>query len=299
MPWCGFAKRVAYPNRADRYKEIWNLKAREAQEKTNFWRDPALGNLELLQATFVTHSYARHTHEGYAIGVIERGAEQFERGKEHHVAPQGSLVVINPGEVHTGSAAVEGGWSYRMLYPDPALLQQAASQMAGRQREVPLFAEPVIQDETLSRLLLQLHQALEQPLSSLERESRMLWLMGQLVLRHAIDRPSLHKVGQEHQAVRQVREFLEAHYAENITLEQLALIAHLSPFHLLRVFQREVGLPPHTYQTQVRIARAKNLLSRNWPISEVAFATGFTDQSHLTKQFKRITGVTPGQYRLT
>jgi hypothetical protein len=73
-----------------------------AQEHTHFWRDPALNNLELLRATYITHAFAPHTHEGYAIGVIENGAEQFKYRRTTHVAPRGSVVHINPGEMHTG-----------------------------------------------------------------------------------------------------------------------------------------------------------------------------------------------------
>ncbi|MBI1877856.1 MAG: helix-turn-helix transcriptional regulator, partial [Chloroflexi bacterium] len=75
-------------------------------------------------------------------------------------------------------------------------------------------------------------------------------------------------------------------------------ISNLSPFHLLRAFRAELGLPPHAYLTQIRIERAKALLAQGWPVAQVAFETGFADQSHLTKRFKGIVGVAPGQYLL-
>ena len=81
-----------------------------------------------------------------------------------------------------------------------------------------------------------------------------------------------------------------------IDLAQLAEIAQLSPFHLLRSFRNQVALPPHAYQIQVRILRAKQMLRAGMPCIETAFAVGFADQSHFTKHFKRIVGVTPGLY---
>src|SRR5579871_2603414 len=120
------------------------------QEHIHFWRDPALNNLELLRATYVTHAFAPHTHEGYAIGVIENGVEQFKYRRSVHFAPRGSVVLINPGEMHTGEAATERGWMYRMLYPDISLLQRAASAMAGRQQGIPFFPSPVIDDPQLA-----------------------------------------------------------------------------------------------------------------------------------------------------
>src|SRR5581483_4541787 len=102
------------------------------QEKTTFWLDSTLSNLELLRATYITHAFSPHTHEGYDIGIIDKGAERFKYRRSNYVAPQGSLVVIHPDEMHTGSAAIEQGCTYRMLYPDASLLQNAASEVAGR-----------------------------------------------------------------------------------------------------------------------------------------------------------------------
>lgn len=266
------------------------------QEHTHFWREPALSNLELLRATYITHAFAPHIHEGYAIGVIEKGAEQFRYRKSVYVAPHGSIVLINPGEMHTGEAATEQGWTYRMLYPDISLLQRAASEVAGRQQDMPFFPSPVVNDPTIAAQLLQLHASLQDPSSALERDSRFLWVLAQLILRHADSRAYLRPVRGERAWVQQVRAYLEDHYAENVSLEQLANSVNLSPFHLLRVFRDVVGLPPHTYLTQVRITRARQLLQASLRPVEVALAVGFTDQSHLTKHFKSLVGVTPAQY---
>ncbi|RMF65685.1 MAG: AraC family transcriptional regulator, partial [Cyanobacteria bacterium J069] len=88
------------------------------REQVKFWRDPRFGNLDLLHAHYVTHTFSRHAHETYAIGVILDGAEAFHYRGETHVAPAGSIVAIHPGELHTGHAAAADGWTYRMLYPD-------------------------------------------------------------------------------------------------------------------------------------------------------------------------------------
>lgn len=265
-------------------------------EKVKFWRDPALSDLELLWATYITHSFSPHAHEGFAIGVIIDGAEAFAYRGARYAAPAGSVVVIQPGEVHTGHAATEAGWSYRMLYPDAALLQKAASEVAGRESLLPFFPTPVIQDKQLARCLSRLHLVLETATERLERESCFLWTLAQLVTRYAEIRVELRSVGRENESVKRVQEYLGTHFAENVSLEQVAALAELSPFHFIRVFHRQVGLPPHAYLTQVRIRKAKILLALGEPIAQVAVKTGFADQSHLTKHFKRIVGVTPGKY---
>ena len=93
-----------------------------------------------------------------------------------------------------------------------------------------------------------------------------------------------------------VRAYLEEHFTETVSLEELAALVNLSPFYLLRVFRESVGLPPHSYLTQIRVAHAKRLISASRPLAEVATAVGFSDQSHLNRHFKALVGVTPGQY---
>ncbi len=268
-------------------------------EQTKFWQAQDIGQVELLRATYITHSFSRHVHEGFAIGIIEAGAEAFYYRGANHVAPAGSIVLINPDEVHTGYAVEETGWTYCMLYPEASLLQQAASEAAGRPRGIPYFPNPVIKDEYMTRLIRDLHFTLEKSTAFLERQSRFLATLAQLILRHADDHPVLSPATAAHKAVQRAQAYLEAHYMDNITLEQLAQIAELSPFHLTRIYRKAIGLPPHAYLTQVRIRHAKNLLSLGLPIAQVAFETGFADQSHLTRHFKRIVGVPPGQYLLS
>lgn len=265
-------------------------------EQVMFWRDPALKNLELLRATYVTHSFARHTHDSYAIGVIDSGVEEFTyRGAIHRALPN-NIVIVHPGEVHNGHAGVPDGWQYRMFYPDVTLLQQALMELDPAMRHLPFFPNPVIQDDALADQLRQLHVTLEHSTSLLERDSRFLWSFAQLILRHADRRPAVQTIGAEDWAVQKALDYLNRHADQNISLEQLARLTHLKPLRFLRVFQRQMGLPPHAYLVQLRVARAKDLLAQGIAIAQVAFDTGFSDQSHLNRHFKRIVGMTPKQY---
>lgn len=267
-------------------------------ETAKFWHDPALGDLEILRATYITHTFVPHVHEGYAIGVIERGAETFAYRHATHVADAGTLVVIHPGEVHTGAALTPVGWSYRMLYPDAEQLQQAASQLTGVVSDYPFFRTAVIKDPQLVQQFVHLHTHLEADATVLERESYWLAFLTQLIARHGDGCRStptqVPKANRE--LLQQALAYLETNYAANVTLDELAAQTHLSPYHLLRLFKATYGLPPHAYLTQLRVQRAKRLLLAGQPIAAVALAVGFTDQSHLTRHFKRIVGVPPGQY---
>lgn len=268
------------------------------REQVKFWRDPTLNNTEMLRATYVTHSFSRHTHEGYAIGVIDAGVEEFTYQGATHRAIADSIVIVHPGEVHTGHAGADEGWQYRMLYPDVGLLQRAIAELQESSAMIPYFPNPVILDNGLAGQLRRLHMALEATNSQLERESRFLWTLTQLISRYAQHRPTILPISPERGAVLRVQDYLHAYFAESISLDQLAQIADLKPLRLLRVFQRETGLPPHAYLVQHRVQQAKLMLSNGRTIAQVAYETGFTDQSHLNRHFKRLVGVTPGQYAI-
>jgi len=265
-------------------------------EQARWWRDPRLGDLDLLRATFVTHTYPRHMHDEFVIGVIEDGVQGFTYRGANHTTPTGGIFILNPAEAHTGYAAVATGYTYRVLYPSAALLQRAASNLVDRPRDVPFFSQAVIDDRTLARILSRLHRSLETPMPGLERESRLLWALGRLIARHADTRQAPRTLGQERPAIQRTRAYIEAHYAEDLSLERLATLVGFNPFYFLRTFHREVGLPPHAYLESVRIARAKQLLAVGRPPAQVARATGFVDQSHFTTRFRRFVGVTPGRY---
>jgi AraC-like DNA-binding protein len=266
-------------------------------ERTKYWCIPRIRNLELLHASYITHSFARHTHEGYGIGVIEEGALGFTYHGENLVAPAGTINLVNPGEPHNGFAAVASGWTYRMFYFDASLIGRALSEMADRPMDIPYFRPGVIRDPCLADMIRNLHLEFERDgVPLLRRESGFLRMLARLISGHGEKIPEHRHVGNEPGAVTRAREYIESHFHADISIEDLSRVADLSRFHLIRVFTNEMGLPPHAYLTQVRINHAKKRLAQGAPIAEVALDTGFTDQSHLTRHFKRITGLTPGRY---
>lgn len=272
------------------------MKTQLRQEKAKFWSDSDLGNLELLRATYISHTFSRHTHEGYAIGVVEAGIEGFRYQGSNHLAPPSSVVVVHPGEVHTGHAVTKSGWTYRMFYPETYLLQKAASELADCFQPLPYFPTAVIQDRQLAAQMCYLHLCLENSASKLEKESLLIWTFAQLISRYAQAPPPIKPISPEVFAIKRTQEYLQANYSDNISLERLSNLVNLKPLRLLRVFRRTLGLPPHAYLVQVRVTQAKRLLAMGISIADAAVETGFSDQSHLHRHFKRIVGVTPGQY---
>lgn len=266
-------------------------------EAFTLFRTPAFKNLEFLKVSHQTHVYPRHWNETYVIQVVEQGANGCYCRQATHTAPAGSVVLINPFEVHTGYAVGETPLIYRTLYPTPELLAEITATMVERHTEVPFFPETVVWDDRLAQMILQAHYACEAGADSLTVASLTLAALTFLIRRHAVPRRTVRSFKNERAAVKRAQEYLTENFAHNISLDTLSKIAYLSPFHLLRAFRQSLGLPPHEYLINLRVKRAKQLLAAGRRLAEVAYETGFCDQSHFNRQFKRLVGVTPGHYR--
>lgn len=267
----------------------------QMKEWTKNWHNPQL-DLRLLQAFYVDHAFARHSHDYYVICLIEHGFQSFIHKDTKHFTPPGGVIFINPGVVHTGEAADQHGFEMRCLYPTMSHMQSAVFELTGRHQSLPFFTEVRVDQQWARSSVLALHQALTQEASALEYESRFIWTLAQLIKRYADLHAPEQKLGQERSAIRQARRYIDDHFDQGISLTELAEHVALSPYYLLRVFRAEVGMPPYTYLESVRIRRAQRLIEAGKPLAEVAAEAGFSSQSHLTHRFKQIIGVTPGQY---
>lgn len=264
-------------------------------ERARFWAADDVG-VELLAARYQTHRFVPHTHEQYSIGVILEGALGFRHERLDDVAPAGTVKAVDPGDLHTGFAASAAGWSYRNFFVDPDVMRRAARELDGDDR-LPSFPREPIRDARSARELSRLHRLLDTSTDRLERESATLCALTHLISRHAVGRRSGRATTPNRPAVARARELIESRPGDDLSLGELASVAGLSAYHFLRVFRRETGLTPHAYLLQVRIDRARLMLAGGATIVDTALAWGFSDQSHLTRRFKAVLGVTPGQYQ--
>ena len=265
-------------------------------EQTRFWESQALTGVELLHARYIEQRFAPHVHEGFVFTVIEGGAQRFRHRGSDHLAPVGSMVLINPDEVHTGSKAHEQGWWYRGFYPAPAQVQGVLAELELADRGMPSFGASVLQDLELHQVFGRLHRLLDGETCALQQQTAWREAILLLFQRHARI-PQAREPGAEPRAVALAKELLAARLGEPPSLEELATLVHLSPFHFARVFRRATGLPPHAWLKQRRLEQARALLRSGCAPLQVALQLGFSDQSHLTRQFKQSYGVSPGEYR--
>ncbi|GFK93073.1 Multiple antibiotic resistance protein MarA [Fundidesulfovibrio magnetotacticus] len=268
------------------------------RDRARFWTDPDLDGLECLHATYVEHRFATHAHEEFVIGVIQSGAQGVRYRGGNLVMPERTTCVMNPQEPHTGHAAMEQGWSYRVVYPHPRVLAAVASDLAGRLVDAPFFPDLVHHDPVVTRRLLALHAALDSGCSTpLARQGLLASALAALITRHGAPRAAVRRFAPHRHGVDRARQLLHACPERAVSLEELAAVAGLSPWHFARSFTAQVGMPPHVYQLGRRIGLAKRLLAAGEPIAQVAAVAGFADQSHLTNRFKSVVGITPGAFR--
>ena len=264
--------------------------------RTRIWRSPYLQSIELVHAVSQDHSLPRHFHDELELGIRQGDGWQFNYRGETHSVPSNTLVVTQPGESHYASSASDRHCTFRGLRVSVDLLQQVATEVAGRKTGLPFFSIPLVRDRDLNTQIIRVHQALGQSITQLEQQTLLLDFLAQLILRCAKNPPYPAKLGEEFQPVDRIRAYLEEHYNREISLDQLSQIANLSAFHLNRVFRKAFGMPPHAYQIQVRILQAKRLFRKEWSIDKVVSETGFASQSHFGLHFKRLVCVTPRQY---
>lgn len=248
-------------------------------------RIPTLGGVDLVRARFQAYCSPFHMHPELEVGVVESGQRMVRCRGTQYQATVGSILVFAPGEVHAGAPLDGEGSSYRsFLLPAEAF-------------PVRVLPTPIIHDQELSRQLVAIHEALAAGHRGPDLSEELREMITTLLARHGTVETMGERGGGHHRAVAAVRAYLDAHLAERIRLDFLASIAGLSVFHLIRVFRAATGLTPYSYLEQLRVHRAAVLLREGVPIPVVAWRTGFSDQSHLTRMFKRLTGVPPGRYQ--
>ena len=263
-------------------------------EYSTYFRPDGLPGIEALHARFVRHAYRPHSHPTWTVAVVERGAARFSLDATQQRAAQGELFVLEPESVHTGMAAVPEGWAYKVLYIEPQLLHDWDERDAGPPRAARWV---VFRDVALHQALQQAHAALlAEPPGDIATEEAVLNAVAALRPHLRPGPPDRGRERAEHAAVRRARTHLRERWNQRVTLAQLASVAGLSRFELVRRFREQTGITPHAFQTNLRVQEARRLLAAGTAPAEIAADCGFADQPHLNRVFKRAVGVSPGRY---
>ncbi|MCT4703058.1 AraC family transcriptional regulator [Enterobacteriaceae bacterium H20N1] len=247
-----------------------------------------LSGVELYHAHISRYAFEPHTHEAFGIGTVTWGAERFRYRGAQHVAAPGSLIMMNPDELHTGEAATVDGWQYRMIYLEPDMLEAITGERNW------WFSEAVNHDPLRSRQIAELINGLWSTEDSLAQQG-LLFNLIDTFRPYARHQPAGSQ-GAAHRFER-IREYLHENYMHPVTLDELAVVVSLSPYHFQRQFKAHFHVTPHQMLMAYRLWYAKLFLSNGTPAAQVAAMCGLTDQAHLTRAFARRYGITPGRYQ--
>ena len=245
--------------------------------------------IEAWSSNWSSDAPPKHSHDAYQISLTRAGLGSFLARGTRESCPVGRLAVIEPGEIHESLPAGLSPWKFDTLYLD----QDVVLSLLGVRDCRRSLATPRQTGTRQVTSFTRLHRAIVAEAPALERDEALVALL------HTFQGGGANrKLAQPSQAALQrVRGYLDACPVEDVSLDDLASLADLSPSHLSRSFRREFGVPPHSYLIQVRVSRARSLLKGGMPIIHVASQVGFADQAHLTRHFHRLVGITPGLYR--
>lgn len=269
---------------------------RSEREEARLTRHAGLGDLELLTARYRDHAYALHTHDSYVFGVVVAGAEKLRINRQAYLAPAGSIIVVNPEDPHDGEKGCDAGWAYRTCYPHAELMREVAEDL--ELGHLPMFGQGILDAPDLAGDFVQAHR-LAVAGRAMEAETAMLIALRGLIRRFA-DRSGRNPSPDDSEAARRFRlyrDLIEADLACTFDLGGLAEATGVTRFQVIRDFKRVAGMTPGQYLRDCRIRAASTLMRIGKPLAEVAFETGFADQSHLTRLFKSMRGLSPGAFR--
>jgi AraC-type DNA-binding domain-containing proteins len=254
--------------------------------------------IESVRAHFVGHAYDPHWHDSFLVGVTEQGVQQFNCRRVRHRSTPGQVFLLEPGDIHDGLAPTEEGFTYSTLYLEPAWLDDQLRSLFEHAPSagLPSFADTLCHDERLARATALAFNSVHYQDLRIVRQTAMDDLLACLT-RHLHWRKRVNPDPRLPLTAQRARDYLHAHLDRDIGLEDLAQTCGVDRFRLTRAFKAAFGLAPHAYLIQLRLARARRLLSQGQTPAEVAMALGFADQSHLGRWFRRAYRLTPADYR--
>lgn len=263
----------------------------------SFYTLPDLYESQFVRGVDVRQAFSRHLHTSFSLGMIERGERIMEVGPERVRINAGECFLLSPGQPHSCQLSSATPHDYCVLNVKPCMVEAMYLEGARSTGIRPEFCRIVVRDHDLFTLLRTLGDEVAHDGEALSLES-----LCTAIVEHALAQYARAAWQPETPcdttaaSVEVVKAYLEQHFDQSIRLEELAHLAHCSPFYLNRIFQQSTGLPPYEYLLLIRVKQAQAFLKHGESIASTAYLCGFSDQSHLTRVFKRHVGITPGTF---
>lgn len=257
-------------------------------DRVRAWRPHVAGVAEVLHAEWRDHSYPAHTHDTWTLLLVDNGLIGYELDSHAHLAAPGAGVTLLPPHVaHDGRPGTSRGFRKRVVYLEGDVF---AESLIGAAVDGPSMTDEALHHETS-----ELDRALVLG-DDLEAESRLALVVERLTW-HLSGRPALIFASSPAAVAQRARQIVDDDPAAVIRIADVAATVGVTTAHLVRSFTRSYGIAPHRYLLGRRLDLARRRLLAGEAPADVALATGFYDQAHLTRHFRRLLATTPGRYR--
>lgn len=242
----------------------------------------------------IMQKFPNHFHDYYVIGFIENGQRYLLCKNKEYIINAGDITIFNPRDTHTCEHVDGKALDYRCINIQSDIMRQIVFEITGMEY-LPRFTQAVLYRSDIAASLRELHLMILEKETDFKKEELFLFLIEQLIQEYS-DTDSAQTVLEPVSEIKTACDYLESNYANTITLDDLSALTGISKYHFLRSFTKQKGISPYSYLETIRIGNAKKLLEQGIRPIEVAFQTGFSDQSHFTNFFKKLIGLTPKQY---
>lgn len=266
----------------------------QAQEQRHVYYDRDL-DIEAYNLSGIVQKFPNHFHEYYVIGFVEGGCRHLWcKGMEYDVSA-GDLILFNPHDNHYCGPRNGELLDYRAANINPDVMERAVREITGK-AFMPYFTTNVVFKSDITKSIHDLYDTIVNNRPKLEKEEAFYFLLEQVIQEYAepFETADIQKPNEQ---IRMLCEYMEEHFSENITLDELTDMTNFGKSYLLRCFTRQLGVSPYRYLQTIRLDKARKFLEQGIPPIDAADMAGFSDQSHFTNFFRDFIGLTPKQYQ--
>ncbi|MDP4264999.1 MAG: AraC family transcriptional regulator [Bacteroidota bacterium] len=273
------------------------MKTTAPATKFSLWRTEQLYNIDFASYALSHHSFSRHFHDHYVIELVTKGVDNFYCDGRNYTAQNDQLVLINPGEVHTGNTVSDIPLHYYSLYPGKKELEQVAAILGISLPVNFCFQRSLVDSSLLTQKLRLFFDSLGSGQVSLQQQEIFFDCMYELLQPASRNNHQSISCHSKNERIQLLTGFIRSHFKENISLQQLSGLVSLDPFHLTRLFKKAVGVSLYEYLLIIRTEHARQLLRKGLKVREAAVQSGFYDSSHFNRIFYKMNGASPKSFR--
>jgi len=262
---------------------------------TEHFINTSFGNLGLFRGLYTVQNFRPHFHECYTIIFVDKGVGDYSTSKSNFIMAKDTVLILNPYEVHTGKSVNNKPWSFLTLYIPVDIMKKADAQNENALL-TPFFKENKIHDKELFKMGLAIFPYLVEQSDFEATESALMGFLQNLLNKYSHDFVEETDLSKRFIIAKKIHDYIHESYDDEVSLSLLSEELHINTYNLIKIFKEYYDLPPHQYLVNLKIEKAKILLLENKSCTEVAYLSGFFDQSHFIRHFKKIVGITPKRY---